>query len=145
MDTFKLLWFKWMRGLVAKLLIPGCRETGLVHLEYVRTCLPDGQKQMPKNPMLALSPIVGLRLGMDEDAKQVGNFLAEASFQRRLNVVHARQRQVVQHGAMQREVKPAANALEHEVVHVHDLGKARGHRLQALLESGRAHQTIAGF
>lgn len=60
-----------------------------------------GKSFDPGKRKCRLSPIVGLRFGMDEHAKQVGNFLAEASFERSLNVVHARERQVVQHGAVQ--------------------------------------------
>src|SRR5271165_3935304 len=71
-----------------------------------------------------LSPIVGLRLGMNQHTEQLGNFLAEAAFQRSLDVVHARERQIVKHGAMQGKVKSPANALERQVMHVHDFGKA---------------------
>ncbi len=48
-----------------------------------------------------LSPIVGLRFGMNQHAEQLGNFLAEAAFHSGLDVVHARERQVVEHGAVQ--------------------------------------------
>ena len=55
------------------------------------------------------------------------------------------ERQIVLHGAVQRQIEPAADALEHQVVHVHDFGKVRSHGLQALLEPGSAHRAVAGL
>jgi hypothetical protein len=76
-----------------------------------------------------LAPVVRLRLGMDEHAEQLGDFLAKSAFHRSLYVVHTRERQIVVHGAMQRQVESSANPFEYEVVHIHDFRKSFPHLL----------------
>src|SRR5579872_5799560 len=50
------------------------------------------------NSASKLPRVVGLRLGVDQYAKQLGGCLFEADFQFGGHVVHPRQRQIVRHG-----------------------------------------------
>src|ERR1035441_7911992 len=64
----------------------------------------------------ALAAIVRLRLGMNQHAEQVRHLLPEPALQRGLNVVHPRQRKIVFHGAMQRQIEPSGHPLKHQVM-----------------------------
>jgi hypothetical protein len=71
---------------------------------------------------------------MDQNSKQLRRVLLETDFQLGLDVVHAGERKVVRQSAMAGDEQAAADALDHELVNVENLGKLRGHSPQAMLE-----------
>src|SRR5664279_827 len=82
---------------------------------------------------------------MDQDTEQIRHFLPEPAFERGLNIVHPRQRKVVFHGAVQRQVEPSCHPLEHKIMGINDLGEIPRGQLNSTFKAGCIHYAIAGF
>ena len=82
---------------------------------------------------------------MNQHAEQFRGVLLETNFEFGLDVVHAGQRKIVRQRAMARNVDAAADALDHEIVHVENFGKLRGDGFQPMLEFGVADDFFGLF
>src|SRR5215471_4541 len=75
---------------------------------------------------------------MDQDLKQLGSSLLEADFQRRGDVMDARERQIVSHGAVAGHINLVADEFNLHLVHVQDFWKFAHQRPELLLDRGMA-------
>jgi hypothetical protein len=82
---------------------------------------------------------------MDQYPEKFRRGLLEVDLEFGLDIVNTGERQIVRHGAVAGDVKAAADFLDLDVVHVDDLRKPGGDQLQLPLQTGVAHQLVAGF
>src|SRR5437660_1212774 len=81
------------------------------------------KSQAPRRSCGRSSPVIRLRLRMDEYLKEFRSSLLKANLESCRNVVYLGKREIVRQCRVAREVKAVAYALEHHFVEVDDLGK----------------------
>src|SRR5215475_13388765 len=82
---------------------------------------------------------------MDKHTKQLGCVLLEPDFESSLDIMHARQRQIVWQSAMTGNVQASPHPLDLNLMHIEHFGKLRRDHLEAPLQRRVADDFVPFF